>query len=247
MATYIYRKTASPWNHPLVSLSPIFMCHIENSMLDSEPEFKPTTYCRYIDDIFIITDSIDKILKLKQSFEETSILTFTCELGINHHINFLDVHVDATQPNIMCSVYQKPINSGIYLNYKSECLRRHKDATINALIHRIYKISSNWQLFQNHIHILKQAFVNNSYPNLLFDKILNSYLCKPNKHTHPYIIHPPSKPPCSRDPPSPTFTSPPSTPEYIQNPNQLHEPHYKQYDCHTAPPILSTGNHQDMT
>ena len=44
------------------------MCHIENSILDSEPEFKPTTYCRYIDDIFIITDTIDNLLKLKQSF-----------------------------------------------------------------------------------------------------------------------------------------------------------------------------------
>ena len=85
-----------------------YMCHIENSILDSEPEFKPTTYSHYIDDIFIITDSIDNLLKLKQSFEETSILTFTYEIGINHHIYFLDVHVDATQPNILFSVYQKP-------------------------------------------------------------------------------------------------------------------------------------------
>ena len=109
-----------------VTFANFYMCHIENSIFDSEPEFKPTTYCRYIDDIFIITDSIDNLLKLKQSFEETSILTFTYEIGINHHINFLDVHVDATQPNILCSVYQKHTNSGIYLNYKSECPQRYK-------------------------------------------------------------------------------------------------------------------------
>ena len=104
-----------------VTFANFYMFHIENSILDSEPEFKPTTYCRYIDDIFIITDSIDNLLKLKQLFEETSILAFTYEIGINHHINFLDVHVDATQPNILCSIYRKPTNSGIYLNYKSEC------------------------------------------------------------------------------------------------------------------------------
>ena len=78
-----------------------YMCHIENSIVDSEPAFKPTTYCRYTDDIFIITDDIDDLLKLKQSFEETYILTFTYEIGINHHINFLDVLVDDTQPNIL--------------------------------------------------------------------------------------------------------------------------------------------------
>ena len=88
----------------------------------------------------MITDTNNNLLKLKQSFEETSILTFTYEIGINHHINFLDVHVDATQPNVLCSVYQKPTNYGIYLNYKSECPQRYKDATINALIHRTYKI-----------------------------------------------------------------------------------------------------------
>ena len=68
----------------LVSISPSFICHIENSILDSEPEFKPTTYCHYIDNIFIITDSIDNLLKLKQSFKETSILTFTYEIAYRH-------------------------------------------------------------------------------------------------------------------------------------------------------------------
>ena len=43
-----------------VTFANFYMCHIENSILDTEPEFKPTTYCRYIEDIFIVTDSIEK-------------------------------------------------------------------------------------------------------------------------------------------------------------------------------------------
>ena len=34
---------------------------------------------------------------------------FYLGIGMNYHINFLDVHVDATQPNILCSVYQNPL------------------------------------------------------------------------------------------------------------------------------------------
>ena len=146
------------------------MCHIENTILNAEPTDKPTTSCRYIDNIFIISDSINSLLKLKPTFETTSVLNFTHEIGTNNQLNFLDVHVDATQPNIQCSVYQKPTNSGIYLNYNSEFPQRHKDVTINALIHRTYKILLTWQIFHTHISHLQEAFVNNGYPNHLFEK-----------------------------------------------------------------------------
>ena len=130
--------------------------------------------------IFIITHNLDNLIKLKQAFEAISILNFTYEIGTGNQLNFLYVHVDATQPNIQCSVYQKATNSGIYLNYNSECPQRYKDATINALIHRTYKISSSWQLFHTHIKHLQQAFINNGYPNSLFEKILKRYLTKLN-------------------------------------------------------------------
>ena len=84
---------------------------------------------------------------------------------------------------------------GIYPNYNSECPQRYKIATIHALTHRTYKISSNWQLFHNHIHTLKQAFVNNSYPNHLFDTTLNRYLSKLNASPNANYAPPPTEPP----------------------------------------------------
>ena len=96
----------------------------------------------------------------------------------------MGIHVDAPQPNIQCSVYQKPTNSGIYLNYNSECPKRYKYETINALIHRTYKISSTWQLLHTHISNLQQAFINNGYPIHQFEKILNQYLTKLHQNHH---------------------------------------------------------------
>ena len=53
------------------------MRHLEHTILDAEPPYKPTTYCRYIDDFLIITNSSDNPVKLKQTFEATSVLNFT--------------------------------------------------------------------------------------------------------------------------------------------------------------------------
>ena len=153
-----------------------FMCHLENPILDTNPDFKPITYCRYIDGFFIITDTIDILVKLKKLSKNSFVLTFTHELGLNNHINLLDVHVDATSPNLLCSEHQTPTNSGIYLNYHIEWPQRYKNVTISAVIHRTYKSSSNWHLFHNQISILKQAFLNNSYPNHLYDSTLKHYL-----------------------------------------------------------------------
>ena len=40
-------------------------------------------YIRYVDDIFIATQSYDEINKLKQTLEKNSLLKFTTEININ--------------------------------------------------------------------------------------------------------------------------------------------------------------------
>ena len=56
------------------------------------------------------------------------------------------------------------------------CSAWYKEGTIKALIHRAYKVSSTWQHFNNSIHKIKQALINNGYANYLFDRILKQYL-----------------------------------------------------------------------
>ncbi|KAF2354160.1 hypothetical protein FHG87_015087, partial [Trinorchestia longiramus] len=141
---------------------------------------------------FIVTDNIQSLEELKNSFERNSVLKFTSELGLQNKINFLDVHIEAKGNNYETSVYQKPTNTGIYLHANSETPQRYKNSTIKALIHRTYKISSSWQLFHSSIVKLKQALINNGYSNTMFDNLLRNYLLKvncstkeePNRITH---------------------------------------------------------------
>ena len=102
------------------------------------------------------------------------------ELGHTKQINFLDVHVEERNNRCITSVYQKPTNCGIFLNTNSGCPERYKLGTITALIHRAYKIPSDWHDFNSTVDRLKQLFVNNRYSNKTFDNQLNKYLNKIN-------------------------------------------------------------------
>ena len=86
------------------------------------------------------------------------------------------MHIDNNSDTFSTSVFNKPTNPGIYLNHSSECPNRYKEGTIKALIHRTFKISSDWLIFSKSIDHLKQTFVNNGYPNTTFDNILNKYV-----------------------------------------------------------------------
>ena len=54
-----------------------YMCHIENKIFYTCPSMKPTTYCRYVNDIFVIAENFSKIMRLKEIFEKNSVLKFT--------------------------------------------------------------------------------------------------------------------------------------------------------------------------
>ena len=148
----------------------------------------PTTiYCHYVDDCLIVIDNIDSLIALKQTFEVNSLLQFTHEIGTRDNINFLDIQVSVHEDSYQTAVSQKPTNSAIYFHYDTECPQRYKDGTISVLIHRTYKISSNWAFFSSTIIILKQTFNNNGYPNWLFESILQNYLNK--KYSNTYNIN----------------------------------------------------------
>ena len=71
-----------------VTFANFYMSHLENNILDNNPIIKPTTYCRYVDNIFVITKDTESLLVLKTEFERNSVLKFTHEPNINNKINF---------------------------------------------------------------------------------------------------------------------------------------------------------------
>ena len=145
-----------------------------------------TTWPRYINDWLIVTDSVSSLAKIKQSFENNSVLKFTQEISIDKKINFLDVTVDGSNnTSYITSVYQKPTNPGVYLNECSECPIRYKDGTVKALIQRNYKISSSWPLFHTNMTQLKQALIKNGYSYNSFNSILRKFLNQCNGKEQP--------------------------------------------------------------
>ena len=39
-----------------------YMFHLENSVFDDNPMIKPTIYCKYVDDIFVVTINFNEII-----------------------------------------------------------------------------------------------------------------------------------------------------------------------------------------
>ena len=82
------------------------MSYLENKIFHG---IKKTThiYVCYVDDILILADNIEEIKKLRQTFQNNSVLKFTYELNVNNGILFLDVQIDANNDKSNTSVYKK--------------------------------------------------------------------------------------------------------------------------------------------
>ena len=143
-----------------VAFANFYMTHIENTVFDNNPSLKPRIYCRYIDDCFLLLDNANQVHEIIRAFQESSVLTFIHEIGLNNTINFLDVAIDNSGNSFSTTTYKKPTNPGHYINSISECPFRYKENTIKALINRTYKIASDENLFSLAIDRLKQTFIN---------------------------------------------------------------------------------------
>ena len=126
----------------------------------------------------MVCNSLQDVLQLRNAFQPNSPPNFTYEVRGNNTISFLDVHIERMANSYKISVFKKPTDTGVYLNASSECPARYKESTVKALIHRTYKVSSDWNVFNSSIDTLKQTFINNGYSNTTFDRLLRAYLDK---------------------------------------------------------------------
>ena len=146
-------------------LAPIFMSDLENKIFKSIK--KPPIYLRYVHDILILANNINEINIL-----QNSVLNFTHELNKINKISFLDVLIDTNNNNnFTTSTYKKPSsNNSCTLNFKSECPFQNTKAIINNLISRDKLISSSKTIFYKEVENIKQALINNGFPNYIVDE-----------------------------------------------------------------------------
>lgn len=112
------------------SYANIFMGYLEEKLLD-KALFKPHTYKRFIDDIFLIwihsLQTLNEFVDYLNSAHKT--IKFTSEIS-EKEISFLDTTVYRIEGTNRLGVklHSKPTDTHAYLNYTSEHPVRCKDA-----------------------------------------------------------------------------------------------------------------------
>ena len=101
---------------------------------------------------------------------------------MNNSLSFLDIKLLEATNKFTTSVYRKPTFSGVFTNFESFIPNSYKYALIFTLLHRAFKLCSNFELFHQEIENLKNIFRNNGYPvnfsNFGIKKCLNNLYVK---------------------------------------------------------------------
>ena len=140
-----------------------YMGFIEQRVFSKIPQL--STYRRYIDDTFVITATREELDVLRHTFEECSVLWFTCEHPEESTLPFLDVKVEQSGDRFCTSVYRKPTNIGLCLNGDSECPTKFKSSVIGSYTRRTLTHCSSWDAVHHELDFVSQQLVNNEYFN----------------------------------------------------------------------------------
>ena len=154
--------------------------------VQEDESIRPTTYCRYVDDIYVVVSDERHLQALRHAMESNSVLKFTYELSVNNKIPFLDIMITKEEDKYVTTVYRKNTDVGRCLNARSECPDRSKVSVIRSFIRRAYKTCSSWDLFHHEVSRSKQILINNGYSNHMVDteicKILSKSFAPPTFH-----------------------------------------------------------------
>ena len=97
-----------------------YVGHLEGKVFRIHPDLKPRTYVRYVDDSFGSFKTNERVLQVKNVFEESSCLKFTFEIENETRISFLDVNILRKDELLYeTSVFVKTTNNGDCLNFES--------------------------------------------------------------------------------------------------------------------------------
>ena len=171
-------------------LRPIFsnfyLSALENKVFDTIN--KTNIYWRYADDILLLTNSIDEINIIQETFQNNSVINFPQEININNKISFLCVLIDTSNIDRFTTyTYEKPTNiNPCTLNFHSECPFRYKKTIIKTLISSAKLLSSFRTIVVNELKNMKQILTNNGFPNFIVETDLYWYFI--NK-TEQHNIH----------------------------------------------------------
>ena len=160
------------------TIANFFLADMENKIPvpQSNADFHPKLYLRYVDDIFCAFNneaSSDKFLDLLNKLHKN--IKFTVERG-SETLPFLDVEVTMTKSGIETKIYRKQTHTNLLLNFNAICLVNWKSGLVICLLNRAKIMCSTAALFQKEVKELRSMFQENGYPKSYFDKIFKRFL-----------------------------------------------------------------------
>ena len=152
-------------------LSGISMVELENSLVLTLNE-SITLWQRFVDGsiIFVKNDNIDCALDQLNSFHEQ--MQFTYEVEHNNKLPFLDVLIIKNANKIGITVYRKPTNTDVYLNWNTHALTTWKRRTLRTILSCAYTICSSETYLNEEIKYIESTFEKvNNYPKYVITQL----------------------------------------------------------------------------
>ena len=124
------------------TLANAFLSHYEKIWLERCPqEIKPLFYRRYVDDIFVLFESQDKLIKFRDYFNGCHPnMSFSYEVERDGKLSFLDVNVFREEGQFVTNVYRKPTFSGVCTHFESFLRGTYKFGMVYTLAYRCFQI-----------------------------------------------------------------------------------------------------------
>jgi len=168
----VYKQVfGTPMGSPLSPIiADLVLRDLETKALKTLP-FSIPIYFRYVDDILLAApdDQLFNILDIFNSFHKR--LQFTLEISSGNRINYLDVTIILDNQTILFDNYEKPTNTGRYINYHSQHPLSQKKSIIYGLIDRTVLLSHP-KFQEKNLRNVINALLNNCYPlPFIFDTI----------------------------------------------------------------------------
>ena len=112
---------------------------------------------RYVDDTFLLFHNINQIQKFKYYLNPQDVnIKFTSEIEINNSLSFLEIKIAGENNKFNTSVYRKLTFSGVFTNFESFIPNSYKYTLIFTLLHKAFKLCSNFELSHQKIENLKK-------------------------------------------------------------------------------------------
>ena len=135
--------------------------------------FKMLLFLKYVDDCICVFNckKVDEEKLLDHLNTQNTHIQFTIEKEENSSLPFLDLHIHRNTNKLTFTVYRKPTDKGILLNFKSNHSFTTKATVVRAGLHRAYVYCENAAERKAEIERVYQILYKNNYPHHFIAKV----------------------------------------------------------------------------